>query len=213
MRNKNCHHYNKFLRGGNDAGFTLVEMLVVLFILGMVTTLFIANYNALRGPRSLKIAQNQLVTNIRKIQSYTLSARNSPNGNPARMYVIKLNGAIGNSTSYVLQVIDNQSTPVVTDIETVTFPGGISVDTTTPITLVSAEGGASQNPNCLQIGFSLPFGKIYADATCTIETKIGSPAYLDTIDNYVVTLRIIDAASGMTKSVIINGVTGSISGE
>src|SRR4051812_25570648 len=92
-----------------NSGFTLIELMVVVGIMGLITGIFLINFNRLQGPRNLKIAQNQLITDIRRIQSYTLSSRNvSTTGQPARYYIIKFETQ--SPASYKIQAIDNKDT-------------------------------------------------------------------------------------------------------
>ena len=72
----------------SERGFTLTELLVVLAIMGVFFGLILANYAGMRGKRDIKIAQNELTTNIRKVQSYALSSRDTSVG-PVKLYVLK----------------------------------------------------------------------------------------------------------------------------
>lgn len=140
----------------SNFGFTLIEMMVVIGIIVTITGLFLVNFNALEGPRNLNIAQNQLTTDIRKIQSYTLSSRNVSNsGQPASYYVIKFDMA--NPTSYTLGAIDKKNDYF--DLQVVKLPKSIQISDLT----IKEAGGKGGPVVCAETAFSLPFGRVYMD--------------------------------------------------
>ncbi len=216
-------YFARLIRG--NAGFTLIEMLVVLAIFGLLATMVVANYAGLRGPRNLKISQNELISSIRKYQSYTLSARNLPNGNPAKFYILKFVNDEQNQNGYIVQAVDSNGT-FLSSVETQKYAQGIGYyNLRDPLTMTDGLGnpvppvvGRTTPPlQCVQVAFSLPFGRIYMEATidtsCDIAANITSAAYLDTIANRVLTITIIDSVSSNTKSVTINAVTGAITAQ
>ncbi len=189
-------------------GFTIMELLVVIFVIGTIASLFIANYAGLRGPRNLKIAQNELVTHIRKIQSYTLSAQNTTTGVPAHFYVMKFDTST--PTSYKIQTIDNSPVPVIVDSEIITLPRGIRFRTANPFAIQQNGVGTFVNYPCVQIAYALPFGKMYADGTCAMQTQAASSAKLDIIDNAIVQVVLENTTGATTNMVEINAITGAV---
>ena len=73
---KNYEMKQKYSKTKYQLGFTLIELLVVISIMGILATLMIVNFAGQRVSRSLLLAKNETVTNIRKVQSYTLSSKN-----------------------------------------------------------------------------------------------------------------------------------------
>lgn len=200
-----------------NLGFTIIELIVVIAIMSVLTTMFLLNYAGLRGPRNLKLAQNELVSNIRKIQSYTLSARDINSTTAARYYIIKLvNGDLGysiqavgvNKTTSIQSYYDGVSNPL---IETLRMQPGISVESIS----VTNKSGVSSSPACVQIGFSLPFSKIYMEyddvaVNCNFLDVIADASTLDAKSNHTAVITIKDSASGKTRTVTVRGVTGVI---
>lgn len=190
-------------------GFTLTELLVVIFMMSLLATLFVANYNALRGPRNLRIAQNELVSNLRKAQSYTLSGRNNTNNNATKYYLLKFNICSVSPCSYTVQVIDSTQPNVITNLEVVSLPPGITIPT---LALEQPAGASAVLVNCVQVAFSVPFSKIYVDSTCNFENLYSSPATLNTLSN-------ARAEVGLSRDtinngyVLTNGVTRAITPE
>lgn len=203
--------------GAAQSGFTLVEMLAVIGIMGLVASIFIANFAAFRGPRNLRIATNELVTNLRKIQSYTLSSRNSPSGLAVKYYILKVSNLAGNNTSYQVQSI-NSNYSFSSNIETLKFPEGIIVraNAGSPkgLQLEQPIGAGAEDKSCVQIAFSLPFSRVYLDGACSIDGFLNSP--IRNPNNHVtwanskLTIVLMDTATNTTSTIIINGITGAI---
>jgi len=191
-----------------QAGFTIIELLVVIFMMSIIATLFVANYAGTRGPRNLRIAQNQLISNLRKVQSYTLSARNSPNGLPARFYVVKFSTL--SPESYTIQVIDNSTPSSIIDTETVSLPQGITLAVSSPLLVEQPIGQTPSSSSCVQVGFLLPFSRTYMSKTCGLGSVADSPAELDVLKNSLLTVALVDSASNTTRRVQVNAVTGAI---
>ncbi len=202
-------------RIGKSGGFTIIELLVVISIMATITGLFLVNFAGLRGPRNLKIAQNEMVTNFRKIQSYTLSSRDVDTTNAARYYILK---AVQGNNFYTIQAVGvNKTTGVqfgsLIDVETIRMPTGVTISA---IGITNASGTAiNPAPGCVQTGFSLPFSKIYLEyqtdpTSCNFLNVISNSSTLDAKANHTLTLTLKDAASNTTKQVVVRGVTGAI---
>lgn len=202
---------------GQEQGFTLIELLVVISLMVMIVGAVIANYAGTRSARNLRIGANELVTNVRKVQSYALSSRVLPGNIPAQYYVIRFNPSISaSSTSYVIEgLYDTNTSPAkIQDVEQVVLPQGIT------ITGVSVNGTMS---TCLLLAFELPFARVLADSQCS-----GGPPVITDTDDYKKILNFVlnnadtsvtsDSLSVITLSngngdqskVLINGVTGVV---
>jgi len=201
-----------FREPAGEAGFTLMELLVVISIMVVMSTILIINYNSQRGARNLKIAQNQMVTNIRKVQSYILSARNIASGGnftAAKYYAVKLDK---NSNQYALQSIDTNYTANLA-LETVTLPQGIIVSDLQSTTA----GGSSTNPASLQVAYAAPYAKAYvytANDSCTgastLATVVQNPGCMLGYADRSVTITLKDQNSNATKTVIVYGISGKV---
>jgi prepilin-type N-terminal cleavage/methylation domain-containing protein len=164
----------------SNIGFTLIEMMVVVAIMVMLATAIVINLASQRAGRDVRIAQNQLVSYIRQAQSYTLSSRNLPNGQPAQFYVLKFD--LSNPTQYTLEAIYNvSSSPQLQDIQTINLPPNIQIAAIAPATnpiaidrsqasdTVNQPGNSTylQTPTCALMAFAAPFGKIIFNGGCT----------------------------------------------
>lgn len=65
----------------DSRGFTLVEMLAVIFIISLLSTLLIANYRRSQKQYALEQAAQKLVSNLRRVQAMAMSGQDiSPGG-------------------------------------------------------------------------------------------------------------------------------------
>lgn len=195
-------------------GFTLIELLAVISILGLVMSFVALNLNRLRGPRNVKIVTSQLITQIRRIQSYSLSSHNTPSGVPAKYYLLTIPSL--NSKNYTISAID-QNLNLSPVIDTVNLPEGIM------FSLFKAElpsgSPVSPDPGCIQIAFGLPFGKMYvdtdrdADGVCDMRQYLQSPPELTKRSNSLLRISIKDPVTNSTKIVALYGIAGKIQEE
>ncbi len=191
-----------------QSGFTIIELIVVIAIMGLFLSAVLVNYARTRGPRSLRIAQNELATNIRKVQSYVLSSRDTSEG-PVKYYVLKFDE--NNPSQYVLQAVQQDYDNFSDAVETFNLPTGITI---TAIDTQQPYGSSTVDSRCAQVAFSLPFNKMFLDTTCDISGESNSvirdQGAMDNLDNSLVTITMSDPQSNTTRSVIINGVSGLV---
>ncbi len=188
-------------------GFTLIELLVVLAMMGIILTLVTANISGQQGVRNLKIAQSQLVTNLRMIQTYSLSSRALNSGQPVSYYFLKVD--MNNPTQYQIQALYNAtSNPQLVNLQTVTLPNNIrfaaASGATNPIQIDWAVNGATQTsltPSCVLVAFKLPYSKALVNSGCNPANPT-FPYAVSTGDDY---RKFIDF--------IMNGVGSSITSD
>jgi prepilin-type N-terminal cleavage/methylation domain-containing protein len=187
----------------NQSGFTLTELLVVLAIMGVFFGLILANYAGMRGKRDIKIAQNELTTNIRKVQSYALSSRDTSIG-PVKLYVLKFDTT--RPFQYLIEAVQTDYS-LTTPLETVNLPRGVTIQS---VALQQPLGGSETKPPCVQVAYALPFNKMYADPECVIEFTVRDLGTIGDYDDSLVTVTLVEDQTGTTKTVTINGVSGVV---
>lgn len=196
-----------------ERGFTLIELIVVIGILGILSSIVLIGINNTRQERNLKISKNEMVTNIRKSQSYALSSRNILNTSPARYYIVKFD-TVNNPNGYTIQAIDNQTNNVQT-VESVKLYSGASIG---GLFVQQPTGSNATRPTCVQIAFSLPFGKVYMDTSCNFQNIFNTPESLYQKVNSTLTVWIKAAGTPgasvgqYDKFVNVNGITGTVLG-
>ena len=90
-----------FKFGAKKAGFTLIELLVIIAVIGFMSGILLTGQRSGEDQRKLNIDSQKLVQNLRKAQSYAISAKKSDcSGNPATPYGVILNS--GSPSNYIL---------------------------------------------------------------------------------------------------------------
>lgn len=112
-----------------QAGFTLAEMLVIMFIISLLSTLILANYRGGQRQYALNDATKKLLSDLRKAQNMAISGSGNSKG-----YGIS---AVSSSTSYIIFGDNNgnfryeSGTDVV--LETISLPLGIKILSVSPL--------------------------------------------------------------------------------
>lgn len=207
-----------------QSGFTLLEMLFVVGILAMFYGLVLTNFGRARTPQQLRSAQNELVSQIQKLRSYSLSGRRIFNL-PAKYYILRLDRT-SSPAGYVVQGIAYDPTaqvdrfyigsPSDPNIETIPLPQHITIkslelyqkDLTNPAT-----GYVTTTPSCVQVAFAVPYGRTYI-ADCnfgTIDLIYNDPPTLNLRANSTLTVRLQRSDSTTDeRRVTIYGLSGRV---
>jgi prepilin-type N-terminal cleavage/methylation domain-containing protein len=213
-----------------NLAFTLIELLVVISIMGIMATLMLANFAAQRVQRDINIAQNELVSHIREIQSYTLSSRTIPGGQVVQYYVMKFD--LAKPGQYTIQAMYNvSSSPRLADVQVVQFPSGITLASSSPVQIVR-NGFSTQTPTypsgCALLSFATPFAKTIMNNGCSIAAKPVINAgddYQNVINrntispdsagfsasaDSIMTIILEDKNKTRVRTITLNGITGTV---
>ena len=198
-----------------ELGFTLWEMLFVVGILAVFYALVIGNFGQARVSQNLKIGQNELVTNIQKARSYSLSGRQM-NGFVPKFYIVRLETSAngGNPRGYAMQGIANDTNNNLdvyydgnpnANLENSNFPQNVFVQE-----LMISRGGINYFPSCVQVAFAAPYGKTYIDETCAINQIYTNGATLGSKANGTLTVTLVRDGSTTVRKVLVYGLSGRI---
>lgn len=179
-------------------GFTLIEMLVAIFI--MTTLTFVSITNMRKGERQKRVAfaADGVVNALRVAQNYALSGKVLPesatcaNRSPVA-YKVSFNRA---SNEYVLSVEDYCNTSPSPVVERYTFPENTSI----------RSGGMNIcNPGCnssevVVVRFVPPFGKMTVASSAS-----GSFAGFNSV-----TVTVQDLTGTLQKVVTVDGISGRV---
>lgn len=156
------------------AGFTLIELMVVVAIMALMAAALIVDFNRNRVARSIQIAKNETASNIRKAQGYLLSSKNITGNTPAKFYIVTLMTS-GGGTSYTIDAIDNTGQYKNTPVETINLPSGVKISDVR-ITI----NGNQVSQSCMQIVFAAPLGEEYVIPTCgaNVASIVSDPVQL-----------------------------------
>lgn len=147
-----------FKKIGAGQGFTLLETMVSLSIVVLMTGLFLANYHSTNQKATLNAAADQLVTDIRLVQSYALGAKKNNNVVPAGGWGLYFN--VSSPNQYIIFTDDTGSHEYSmsdTTYRTVQLPTSVKIDT-------RANSGLfvnNNNSDTLSVVFSPPEPKTY----------------------------------------------------
>jgi prepilin-type N-terminal cleavage/methylation domain-containing protein len=175
----------------NQAGFTLIELMVVISLMAVLMGILTLDFNSSRGERNLVLAKNETITNLRKVQGYILSSRSIDDGTPIKYYIVTFNL---NALNYTVDAIDNNLV-YHSATETIPLPSGLKIARINSIEHgigggdVLGGGTADETDlACMQVIFSAPFGKMYAQGamsgyTCdsSITAKLTDPVQAATL--------------------------------
>lgn len=185
----------KTFQNHSNLGFTLIELLVIISIILVIAGAVIVNFAGQRESRSLIIARNETITNLRKVQAFTLSSRTLPSGNGAKFYIVSFNDG---ASTYNVRAINNSYE--LEQIEEIDFPGDVLVDTLT-------------TGDCMQVIFSAPFGTMYTSESCDSDlgNVLRDPIQVANLSQGSVTVSLqTDQASGTALIFQISPLTGQI---
>ncbi len=236
--------YRQDFATARGRGFTLMELIVVVAIMAIMASLFVLNLSGQRLPRDIRIAENQLVTNIKQIQSFTLSSRTLSSGQTVQYYLLKFN--LSKPSQYTIEAMYNVSSgrPQVQDVQTITLPANLRFAAANPISIARSVNPATQPAasGCALLAFSVPFAKVFFNDGCVITNPPGGVDTTNQNDDYgkivnfvsnvscnggtysyppsppactlstdsIMTITLTDVNNTISKTVIINGITGAI---
>lgn len=185
-------------------GFTVIELMIVVTLMAVVLGLVAIDFSAQRPARDLRIAQNELVTNIRKVQSYSLFSRNVGNVKPAQYYVLKFSQSQPDRY-YIQAITDVNSSPTLRAMETVFLPKRVVFSSTNPFVISRPPPltNPSQPPACVLLAFKSPFGKAYINDGCN-PVNPADPYMLTPNDDYRKIIDHINNVNNLTVSVDTN---------
>jgi len=212
--------------------FTVIELLVAITVIGILLSVVAFNFSGFRIDRNLSIAQNELETNLRKAQSYTLSARVVSGIQSGQFFILKIDSQ--NPTQYQLQAIYNitatPTPPTLVDVESYQLPLGVQFASTSPVTVYRNVLPNVQTGACALVGFKSPYARAYfngyvsdisSNTGCTFNNFMGDDYltilnYVANVDNYrtstdsYAVIQLTDSTGTKVKKVLIRGVTGVI---
>ncbi len=191
-------------------GFTLIELMVVIAILGVMATLVVVNFNRLRAQRSVILAENEMVTQIRKVQSYALSGRDtSINPLVTRPRYFGIIFEKDRNWYSIYELAESDQGYSFSELETVRMNEGAVIG---PVN----QTGATKLV-CTNILFSVPYGKTYiytSDDVCDdyISVIMQDPLQANDLLNKSVSVDVVNPKTTITKSINILGITGRVEG-
>lgn len=138
--------YKYFGRQSMADGFTMIELLVSFFIIAMMSGLFLVNYSAITKRPALINAAQQVASDIRLVQEYSLGSKEFNGAISAGGWGMRFQSAAGSNASYKIFADINGDKDKSSNEEflTINLPGGIKINqiivgtavTVTPVDMV-----------------------------------------------------------------------------
>ncbi|HHD92306.1 MAG TPA: hypothetical protein ENL06_01610 [Candidatus Portnoybacteria bacterium] len=157
-------------------GFTLAEIMTVLFITLLVLGMGIFNYHSGQETYNLNNAVNKLIANIRQAEHWSVVGKNYSGTFPKGGYGIYLTA---NNSSYIIFANNSTTThsyggAITPDIETISLPKKVIIQSLTPV-------------SPLNIVFQPPWPVVYVNNSTTTSATI---TLKDTLTNKTKTITI-----------------------
>ncbi len=117
----------------NQAGFTLAELIVSIFIIAFISGIFLVNYHSTNQRSNLVITAQKVISDIKLTESYCLGSKEYNSAMPSGGWGIYF--SIANPASYIIFADENENKQY--DIgeadsakggKTMNLPAGISLD-------------------------------------------------------------------------------------
>jgi len=166
-------------------GFSLIELMMVIVIVSIASTIIIAQYSNSRNSKALFLGAKQIANDVRMAQNYTFSALGDGGANPSGGYGIRF---IKDSNSYILfgdqsiaPAVPNKAYDVGEDFQIIKLPEGITVKSLKM---------DSVDTNPVDVVFAPPYGEVYINGSnkngggnfIDLEVEIGNPAGTEIIN-------------------------------
>jgi len=159
----------------NQKGLSLIELMVVISIVGIASSIVITQYSNKRDSKALFLGAKQVVNDVRMAQNYAFSTLDFGGVNPSGGYGIRFSK---NSNSYVIFGDKNndqaRKTDGSEDFQTMNLPDGVTVQSL-KIDTVDADP--------VDVVFTSPYGEVYINGNnkdggnfIDLEVEIGNPA-------------------------------------
>lgn len=183
--------HSKFHIPNSNKGFTLIELIVSIFILVTLSAVAVANYSQGEKRRRTALASDGTVNAARLAQNYALSGKQieataCPN-KAAKNYRISFDS----STTYIIYAEDNCSSPLF-EIQRFTLPQGTQMK----VSELKIDGSLV---NTLSVMFTAPFAQASASGN-------GGPFASFT----TATVGVEHVDQSVSKTVTVDGVSGRI---
>lgn len=198
-------------------GFTVIELMVVFLILITLTSIVIVQWNSLTPNRTLNIAVNELVTQIRKVQSYASSSRNYAN-TPVKYYLMKFTKG---ESYYSIDAVDAAAGNTYhRSIESYNMPSSFYIDN---IDFEDQDGkAAEENLACAWVVFSTVQSQAYFFQGDKVEcdeisqlpsddyATLFNPPVLANRASFNMKLRVKHVTKELFKEITVHGLSGGV---
>lgn len=196
---------NSTLKEKKHQGFTIIELIVVLAMFGVLAAVVVADYNRQRQSREVKAARDVLVSDLGKMLNAALLNREIRAGVPAFSFGIQFNNRERNK--YKLVVFDRTIDQQPTELSIVVLPSNKYISMRVR---KSDRDRTEVDVSELTVYFTVPYGRVLHDYMVIPPPDPRLQTLGEANDVSTITISQGEADGRVSKSVVVNGVTGSI---
>lgn len=171
----------------NNKGFTLVEIIVSVSIIGLISGLFLTNYHGTKNSSELIMAARKLSSDIRVAQNYTLGLKKFKGDLPYGGWGLNFNST--NNDRYILFADMNEDPALGYTYEAVEQYQEIKLPRNIIISAIEVDGVPK---SFLNLVFEPPYSKVYANLDNNKNSKIILTNGEKTIEVFVNFFGLID---------------------
>ena len=146
-------------------GFTMIELLIVMAIIGIVATIVLPSYNKARNSKDLHLGREQISSDIRMAQNYSFNILKFDGAFPEGGYGIHFD--IGNPKKYIIFAdkgpSPNQTYDAGEKFQELELPRSVKISSL-------KVDGSDANP--IDIVFKPPYGKVFIWSGGSFYTKL-----------------------------------------
>ncbi|MEA2098067.1 MAG: prepilin-type N-terminal cleavage/methylation domain-containing protein [Patescibacteria group bacterium] len=137
-------------------GFTIIELIVVMAIMGIMFAVTIPQYSKIRDSKALSLGEEQIINDIRMVQNYAYSILKNDGSFPVGGYGINFSN---NSKEYIIFADKNGNMEydgAIEIFEKIELPRNVKIVSLKINSIEKADG-------IVGIVFTSPYGKVFID--------------------------------------------------
>ena len=137
-------------------GFTLVELIVVMAIMGIIFAVTVPQYSKIRDSKALSLGEEQIVNDIRMVQNYAYSILKNDGSFPVGGYGINF---LKDSNEYI--VFADKDGDMEYDSASETFE---KMELPRDVKIISLKVNSTEDADgIVDLVFTPPYGKVFID--------------------------------------------------
>lgn len=156
-----------------SAGFTLIELIIVTFVVAIVAAALIANFRSGEKQKRVNLSRDTIITALRTAQNYSLSGKQIPP--PGQATEVRGSSRCANNSAAVsywvefpssgttFSIMAEDTCGAIINVQSYSLVQRTMFSSTAPYTLDTGSGAS--NRTSLAVRFLPPFGNMTATAT------------------------------------------------
>lgn len=159
----------------NSKGFSLIELMMVIIIMGVAATIVVAGYSKNRSSKALQLGAKQIASDVRMTQNYTFGSLGFVTGG----YGIRFSSSTNPDKYIVFGDDGNKTYDAGEEFQTMSLPDGVTVQS------LKIDSVSFSN---VDVVFASPYGEVYINGVnkngavfVDLEIEIGNSAGTKTV--------------------------------